>query len=418
MLRHVAVRSCGRHGTAIRSTPTPRPPDYPGLMSFPPLVEPVAALSESERARTVRHASLAGFGELGQRRLRAAHVAVIGAGGLGSPVLLALAAAGVGTLTVIDDDVVEASNLQRQVIHSLADVGEAKVDSAAQRIAGLSPETEVRGHRTRIDSVNAQDLLAGADLVIDGSDTFDTREAVAAACEALGVPLVWGTVQEFAAQVTVFWTEPPAGTAPIRLGDLYPSGSVGFVPTCADVGVLGALCLQVGGLMSIEAIKLIAGIGEPLLGRVLVIDSLRARQREVPLRPAGAEASVPTTPTSAANATPAIPQISPAELAVALAAGTAATMVDVREQHELASGTIPGSHHLPLGAVLADPTAFAESIGGPVIVICQAGVRATRAARALAAVGVEAIVLTGGMDAWPTTHRMAPGATSLATADA
>jgi adenylyltransferase/sulfurtransferase len=389
-------------------------------MSFSPLVEPVAALSESERARTVRHASLAGFGELGQRRLRAAHVAVVGAGGLGSPVLLALAAAGVGTLTVIDDDAVEASNLQRQVIHSLADVGQPKVDSAARRIAGLSPETEVRGRKTRIDAANARDLLAGADLVIDGSDTFDTREAVAAACEALGVPLVWGTVQEFAAQVTVFWTKPPAGTDPIRLGDLYPTGSVGFVPTCADVGVLGALCLQVGGLMSIEAIKLIAGIGEPLLGRVLVIDGLRARQREVPLRPAGMEASVPPAPSAAASTTPVAPvaHISPAELAAALAAGTAPTMIDVREQHQLAGGTVPGSHHLPLGAVLADPSAFAESVGGPVVVICQAGVRATRAARSLGSVGVEAIVLTGGMDAWATTQAETDLTAQLAEAGA
>ena len=369
-------------------------------MSLPPLVEPVAALSESEQARTVRHASLAGFGELGQRRLRAAHVAVVGAGGLGSPVLLALAAAGVGTLTIIDDDAVEASNLQRQVIHDHAGVGRLKVDSAADRISGLSPETEVRRRPTRIDATNAHDLLAGADLVIDGSDTFDTREAVAAACEALGVPLVWGTVQEFAAQITVFWNAPPAGTDPIRLGDLYPTGSVGFVPTCADVGVLGALCLQVGGLMAIEAIKLITGIGDPLLGRVLVIDSLRARQREVPLRPAGVEASAPAVPATAPASPAAVPEISPAELAAALAAGTAPTMIDVREQHELATGTVSGSHHLPLGAVLADPTAFAESIGGPVVVICQAGVRATRAARSLASVGVQAIVLTGGMDAW------------------
>lgn len=379
-------------------------------MSLPPLVEPVAALSETERARTVRHASLAGFGELGQRRLRAAHVAVVGAGGLGSPVLLALAAAGVGILTVIDDDVVEASNLQRQVIHDLAGVGRPKVDSAAGRIAGLSPETEVRRRRTRIDASNARELLTGADLVIDGSDTFDTREAVAAACEALGVPLVWGTVQEFAAQITVFWSTPPTGTDPVRLSDLYPTGSVGFVPTCADVGVLGALCLQVGGLMAIEAIKLITGIGEPLLGRVLVIDSLRARQREVPLRPAGAEASVPPPDAVTAAVPVAVTEISPAELAAALAAGTAPTMIDVREQHELASGTVPGSHHLPLGAVLADPGAFAESIAGtesngdPVVVICQAGVRATRAARSLASVGIEAIVLAGGMDAWAATH--------------
>lgn len=406
-----------RGGAPLIDEPGHAPPDYPGLMPLPPLVEPVAALSESEQARTVRHASLAGFGELGQRRLRAAHVAVVGAGGLGSPVLLALAAAGVGTLTVIDDDVVEASNLQRQVMHALADVGEPKVDSAARRIAGLSPETEVHGRRTRIDPTNAKDLLAGADLVIDGSDTFDTREAVAAACEASGTPLVWGTVQEFAAQVTVFWSAPPAGTDPVRLGDLYPSGSVGFVPTCADVGVLGALCLQVGGLMATEAIKLIAGIGEPLLGRVLVIDSLRARQREVPLRPAGAETSVPPTPATPAAPSP-IPEISAVDLAATLAAGTAPTMIDVREQHELASGTVPGSHHLPLGAVLADPTAFAESIGGPVVVICQAGVRASRAARALASVGVEAIVLTGGMDAWAASNVATHLATHFAKADA
>lgn len=159
--------------------------------------------------------------------------------------------------------------------------------------------------------------------------------------------------------------------------------------------------------MAIEAIKLIAGIGEPLLGRVLVIDSLRATQREVPLRPAGAEASVPPAPAAPTSPPPAsVPEISPAELAAALAAGTAPTMIDVREQHELAAGTVPGSHHLPLGAVLADPTAFAESIGGPVIVICQAGVRAARAARSLAAVGVEAIVLTGGMDAWGAAQRI------------
>jgi adenylyltransferase/sulfurtransferase len=158
--------------------------------------------------------------------------------------------------------------------------------------------------------------------------------------------------------------------------------------------------------MSIEAIKLIAGIGEPLLGRVLVIDGLRAWQREVPLRPAGTEPSVPLAATAPASTTPVAPvaHISPAELAAALAAGTAPTMIDVREQHELAGGTIPGSHHLPLGAVLADPSAFVESVGGPVVVICQAGVRATRAARSLASVGVEAIVLTGGMDAWATTQ--------------
>ena len=180
-------------------------------MAFPPLVEPVDALDEDERARTARHASLAGFGELGQRRLAAAHVAVVGAGGLGSPVVLALAAAGVGTLTVIDDDEVEASNLQRQVMHRVQDVGEPKVDSAVRVAADLSPRTVVHPVRAWLTADNARELLAGAHVVVDGTDTFETREAVASACEDLGVPLVWGVVQEFHAQVTVFWSASAGG---------------------------------------------------------------------------------------------------------------------------------------------------------------------------------------------------------------
>lgn len=371
-------------------------------MSFPPLVEPVPVLSDQERARTARHAALAGLGEVGQRRLAAAHVAIVGAGGLGSPAVLALAAAGVGTLSVIDDDDVEFSNLQRQVIHRTGDIGDRKVDSAARAVAGLSPETRVIRCAERLDARNAARLLAGADVVLDGSDTFETREAVAAACEQRGVPLVWGTVQEFDAQVTVFWASPPAGQTGVRLADLYPSGTVGELPTCAQVGVLGALCLQVGSLMATEAIKLIAGIGEPLLGRLLLIDALRARQREVPLRPAAAttdardHASADRPASAAKLPAGAVPAISPRELADALAAGAAPTLLDVREAHELESGSLRGIRHVPLARVLADPAA----ITGPVVVVCQVGARATRAAEALRAVGVEAAVLTGGMDAW------------------
>ena len=256
-------------------------------MPLPPLVEPIAALSDAERARTARHAVLAGLGEVGQRRLAAANVAVIGAGGLGSPVVLALAAAGIGTLTLIDDDVVEASNLQRQVMHRRAEVGMLKTASATRVAADLS-ETVVVPVVERLTRDNAAALLAGADLVIDGSDLFSTRAAVAVGAESLGIPLVWGTVQEFDAQVTVFWNRPPAGVSPVVLADLYPPDSVGAVPTCADVGVLGALCIQVGGLLALEAVKLVAGIGEPLLGRVVLIDALRGRQTEIPLRPAQA----------------------------------------------------------------------------------------------------------------------------------
>jgi len=400
---------------------------------LPPLVEPVAALSAEERARTARHASLAVLGEVGQRRIAAAHVAVVGAGGLGSPVVLALAAAGIGTLTIVDDDDVERTNLQRQVMHRHADVGRPKVDSATRVAADLSPETVVRTVPERITPENAVEVLRGADVVVDGTDTFDTREAVAAACETLGVPLVWGTVQEFDAQVTVFWSAPPAGVEPVVLADLYPPGSVGEVPTCAQVGVLGSLCLQVGAQLATETVKLVAGIGEPLLGRVLLIDGLRGRQHEIPLhaaragdavsahgladagsppaarstRPADAASSPPASPESAPQGTGSPetravattePEIEELSVAGALAAQEAgATILDVREPYETADGVVPGAVLLPLAELLASP----DGVGpGPFVVVCQAGIRATRAARALRAAGADAAVLAGGMLAW------------------
>ena len=362
-------------------------------MTFPPLVEPVDALDDDERVRTARHASLAGFGELGQRRLAAAHVAVVGAGGLGSPVVLALAAAGVGTLTVIDDDAVEASNLQRQVMHRVQDVGEPKIDSAVRVAADLSPRTVVHPVRAWLSADNARELLAGAHVVIDGTDTFETREAVASACEDLGVPLVWGVVQEFHAQATVFWSAPPAGAPAVRLRDLYPPETVGELPSCSQVGVLGSLCLQVGAILATEAVKLITGIGEPLLGRVLVIDALRGRTDEVPLRPAAipVETRVRVAP---------IPHV---DVVTALAAQSeGATLLDVREPYETDTGIIPGAVAVPLADILADP---AQAGPGPVVVVCAVGARALRAAHALQQSGITASVLTGGMTAWDATSR-------------
>ncbi len=365
-------------------------------MPLPPLVEPVAALSARERERTARHAALSGIGELGQRRLAAAHVAVIGAGGLGSPVILALAAAGIGTLTVIDDDVVDASNLQRQVLHRHSDVGADKVASAVRAAADLSPETVVVPIGERLTTANAAALLAAADVVVDGSDSFATRAVVAAACEQLGVPLVWGVLQEFHAQVTVFWTSPPAGTAAVRLADLHPPDTVGEPPSCATVGVLGALCLQVGGLLAIEAVKLIVGVGEPLLGRVLVIDALRSTQREVPLRPAEVSTEAPTEPPAAAAPPETeIRELTATEMLDAQQAG--ATLLDVREPWETDTGVVAGSVLVPLGELLADPGRIDD---GPVVVICAHGIRARRAAEALRVRGVEADVLAGGLAAW------------------
>lgn len=372
-------------------------------MPLPPLVEPVEALSSDERERTARHAVLSGFGELGQRRLAAAHVAIVGAGGLGSPAMLALAAAGVGTVTMIDDDVVEATNLQRQVLHRIADVGAPKVDSAVRAAADLSPETRVIPDRTRLTAQNAAAVLSGAHVVIDGTDTFESRRIVASACRDLGVPLVWGVIQEFHAQVTVFWSAPPPGVPAVGLDDLYPPGSVGEVPTCAQAGVLGALCLQVGGVLASEAIKLIAGVGEPLLGRILVIDALRGRTHEVPLGPA--RASV----VGSAEAD-AIPQLSPADTDAARDTGVA--LLDVREPSETATGVIPGSVLRPLADVLADPAAVADHTrGSRLVVVCKGGARAQRAAGALRRSGVDAVVLAGGIDAWTREGRSTTGVT-------
>ncbi|WP_431778649.1 ThiF family adenylyltransferase [Microbacterium aurantiacum] len=372
-------------------------------MPLPPLVAPVDALDPAEASRTARHAVLAGFGEIGQRRLAAAHVAVIGAGGLGSPVILALAAAGVGRLTVIDDDVVEVSNLQRQVLHRHRDAGRPKTASAIRAAADLSPGTRVDAVTERIAPANAAALLAGADVVIDGSDTFATRRAVADACESLGIPLVWGVVQEFHAQVTIFWTPADAALPAVRLADLYPEGSEGDVPTCAAVGVLGSLCIQVGGILATETVKLLTGIGEPLLGRVLVVDALRGRTSEVPLRASRMPAPVVSPANAPAPAPTPVPDV---DLQAALSASRAgALLLDVREPAETATGTIPGSVTIPLADLLAEPARVTAS---SVVVICHAGGRARRAAEVLRSRGVDAAVLAGGLSAWP--HATDPSA--------
>lgn len=251
-----------------------------------PLVAPAPALDPAELVRTARHAVLAGIGEEGQRRLAAAHVTVVGAGGIGSPVLLALAAAGVGSITVIDDDIVELTNLQRQLAHRVEDIGRPKTASAERAILALSPGADVVTAAERLDSENADRLFAGADIVVDTSDSFATRRDVAAATEALGIPLVWGAVQEWHAQATVFWSDPPEGHSPVVLTDLFPLGTEGEPPSCAQVGVLGALCVQVGGMLAGEVVKLITGAGEPLLGRLAIIDALTSRQHEIAIRSA------------------------------------------------------------------------------------------------------------------------------------
>jgi adenylyltransferase/sulfurtransferase len=352
-------------------------------MPLPPLVEPADALSPREQLRTARHQRLAGLGAEGQRRIAAATVGVVGAGGLGAPVVLALAAAGIGEIVIFDDDDVELSNLQRQVIHRLQDVGRPKTDSVVRVAADMS-ETRVRVVSTRLTHQNAAELIAGVDLVLDGTDSFESREIVAAACEKLALPLVWGTVQEFAGLVTVFWSAPPEGADAVRLHDLYPAGSE--APACSAVGVFGPLCIQAGSMMASEALKLIMGLGKPLLGRIAMIDALAGTVREAPLRAARVTAS-------ARPSAPAVDEVDEP--------GAGAVVIDVREADEVATGMIAGALHLPLGELLASLEELAEALrDDEVVLVCQVGARARRAAQALAGKGVSAVVLRGGMDGY------------------
>ena len=234
-------------------------------------------LSPEELERYARHIVLPEVGGPGQQKLKRARVLVVGAGGLGAPVLHYLAAAGVGTLGIVDDDTVSLSNLQRQVIHGTDNVGMAKVDSAAAAISRINPHVTVERHRTRLTAGNVLELVSAYDLAIDGTDNFDTRYAVADACAAAGKPLVTGAVGRFDGSVTVlkpFETGPDGRLNP-GYRDLFPEPPpAGLVPSCAEAGVLGALVGVIGTLQAMEAIKLITGIGEPLVGRLLMYDGL------------------------------------------------------------------------------------------------------------------------------------------------
>lgn len=249
----------------------------PGL---PPLVEPGPELTAEESTRSARHLNLPGFGVTGQRRLRNAQVLMVGAGGLGSPALLYLAAAGVGTLTIIDDDVVEASNLQRQVLHRAEDLGRPKAKSARDALLRLNPAGQVRSVVARLTSRNALDLFGRADLVLDGTDNFATRYCNSDAAELTGTPLVWGSVLRWQGQVSVFWP----GRGPM-LRDLFPTPPPdGSVPNCAEAGLLGVVPGVIGVTMATEAIKVICGVGDPLVGRVQLYDALTASWSTLPLR--------------------------------------------------------------------------------------------------------------------------------------
>lgn len=263
--------------------------------ALPPLVPPAPPPPDSAswHERYARHLRLPDIGPTGQGRLAGARVAVVGAGGLGSPVLMYLAAAGVGELRIIDDDLVDASNLQRQVVHAVSSPGTPKVQSVLAPLSGLAPFASLTPRRARLGEGTAAELIDGCDLVIDCTDTFASRYAVSDACTARGLPCVWGSVLQFEGQASVFWSDPPVG-APLTYRDAFPvppppelaiSGAMG--------GIMGAICGVIGSMMALEAIKLITGVGTPLLGTLVVYDGLRATMTSVPARrgtPRGAQA--------------------------------------------------------------------------------------------------------------------------------
>ena len=237
-------------------------------------------LSDAQLDRYARHIVLKEIGGEGQRKLLASTVTIIGAGGIGSPALLYLAAAGIGTIGIVDDDVVDLTNLQRQVVHGVADLGRPKTDSAADAVHAISPWTDVVSHRARLDATNALDVVADYDLVVDGADNFPTRYLVADACARLGIPHVWGSVYRFDGQVSVWW----AGEGPCYACVFPIQPPPDAVPSCAVGGVLGAVCASIGSVMATEAVKVVTGAGEPLVGRLLVHDALRQTWDTLPVR--------------------------------------------------------------------------------------------------------------------------------------
>src|ERR1700760_654851 len=249
-------------------------------VSLPPLVEPAGELSVDEVKRYSRHLIIPDVGMTGQKRLKNAKVLVVGAGGLGSPALLYLAAAGVGTLGIVDFDVVDESNLQRQIIHGVSDIDKPKAESARNSIKEINPLVEVVLHQERLDSDNALDIFRPYDLIVDGTDNFATRYLVNDACVLLNKPYVWGSIYRFDGQASVFWSEyGPCYRC------LYPEPPPpGMVPSCAEGGVLGVLCASIGSIQVNEAIKVITGIGDPLVGSLMVYDALEMEYRKIKVR--------------------------------------------------------------------------------------------------------------------------------------
>jgi sulfur-carrier protein adenylyltransferase/sulfurtransferase len=371
-------------------------------------------LSRPERVRYARHLSLPEVREEGQRRLKASRVLMVGAGGLGSPIGLYLAAAGVGTLGIAEFDVVDESNLQRQVLHGTSDLGRPKLDSARDRLREVNPHVRVEPHPVRLAADNALEILQGYDVVVDGSDNFPTRYLVNDACVLLGKPYVYGSIFRFEGQASVFAA--PGGPCYRCLFAEPPPP--GLVPSCAEGGVLGVLPGIVGSIQAAEAIKLLLGIGQPLVGRLLIFDALRMQFRELKLRRDPACPACGDQPTIDAlidydrfcglpsaseeqSMSNGVPEITVTELKQRLDDGESVTIVDVREPYEWEIGNLG-----EFGALLIPLAELEERLDeipdqGDIVLQCRSGGRSEKALKFLREQGFENLYnLKGGILAW------------------
>jgi sulfur-carrier protein adenylyltransferase/sulfurtransferase len=367
------------------------------------------SLSEAQKQRYARHLSLTEMGEAGQAKLAAAAVLVVGAGGLGSPAALYLAAAGIGRLGIIDHDRIELSNLQRQVLFATAEIGASKAETARSRLAALNPSIIVTAHNEKLTPTNARGLFAQYDLIIDGTDRLAVRYLINDTCVIVGKPLVSAAIHRFEGQAMTYL---PGRSPCYRC--LYPSSADDLVPNCATAGVLGVLPGVMGTLQATEAIKVLLGIGEPLAGRLLVYDALALQFQEFHFQRRNDCAVCGDHPTIAAISEPQDTGMSEIEewtveqLAQGLAGDDSKNLhlVDVREMHEWAAGRLPGAMHIPLATL---PQRAAEiPANGSTVFICAAGGRSMAACRYFSQQGRSAINLVGGMMAWTATYGPAP----------
>jgi len=381
-------------------------------VSLPPLVSPADELSVDEVKRYSRHLIIPDVGMTGQKRLKNAKVLVVGAGGLGSPALLYLAAAGVGTLGIVDFDVVDESNLQRQIIHGVSDVGHLKAESARDSIREINPYVNVVLHTERLDSDNAMEIFAPYDLIVDGTDNFATRYLVNDAAVLLGKPYVWGSIYRFDGQASVFWAEHgPCYRC------LYPEPPPpGMVPSCAEGGVLGVLCASIGSIQVNEAIKVITGIGEPLVGRLMIYDALEMSYRTVRVRKDPECAICGKNPTitelidydAFCGAVSADAQeaasgstISATELKDMLDRKDDIYLVDVREPNEYEIVSIPGATLIPKDQFLTGAALERLPQDKRIVLHCKSGARSAEVLAVVKNAGfADAVHVGGGVLAW------------------